>query len=178
MTTLFLDTEFNGFGGQLISMALYTEDADNLFYEIIDLPYASSWCDPWVRQHVVPVFGKEPIKGGRVAFNRALRKYLGEIATNGLITVVADWPADIEHFFASLMIEGHWEVDWPIHAAMSKSGILKSEIPHNAMADAVALFNDYYDALTYDDPAPAKCPPIFDKSVAELASIAAKLSRL
>ena len=47
----FLDTEYNGFGGALISLALVPEYGDDEFYAILKCP------DPivaWVERHVIP----------------------------------------------------------------------------------------------------------------------------
>ena len=56
---LYLDTEFNGFGGQLISLALASPTGDN-FYEAVPLPRAEI-LHPWVAEHVVPFIHREPI---------------------------------------------------------------------------------------------------------------------
>jgi len=54
----FLDAEFNGFGGQLISLALVPEDPEAVpFYEA--LPCAEP--KPWVANHVLPVLQTRPI---------------------------------------------------------------------------------------------------------------------
>lgn len=48
---LYIDCEFNGFGGQLISMALVAEDGTE-FYEVVPLLEEVT---PWVAEHVMPV---------------------------------------------------------------------------------------------------------------------------
>ena len=54
----FLDTEFNGFGGVLISVALVPEHADDEeFYVSLPLP---DDVEPWVAQHVVPYLRHVP----------------------------------------------------------------------------------------------------------------------
>ena len=47
----FLDTEFNGFGGALISLALVPEYGDQDFYVSLPLP---AEIHPWVEQNVIP----------------------------------------------------------------------------------------------------------------------------
>src|SRR3546814_14895388 len=47
----FLDTEFNGFGGDLISLALVPEYGDQDFYVSLPLP---AQIHPWVEQNVIP----------------------------------------------------------------------------------------------------------------------------
>src|SRR4051794_35401530 len=57
---IFLDAEFNGFGGDLISIALVCEDGQE-WYEVAEIPAEPH---PFVVQHVLPVLGKEPIGRG------------------------------------------------------------------------------------------------------------------
>ena len=52
---LFIDTEFNGFGGELISMAIVAEDGRE-WYGI--LPVADKLVE-WVEEHVRPVLDIE-----------------------------------------------------------------------------------------------------------------------
>ena len=56
MSNLYIDCEFNEFGGQLISMALVTGTGFE-FYEVLDCPNPG----PWVKDNVIPILGKEPI---------------------------------------------------------------------------------------------------------------------
>ena len=53
---LFLDCEFNGFGGELISMALVDENEDFL-YEVLPCTNPTSW----VKDNVIPKLKKQPI---------------------------------------------------------------------------------------------------------------------
>ena len=56
MTNLYIDTEFNEFGGELISMALVTGTGFE-FYEVLECPNPG----PWVKENVIPILGKEPV---------------------------------------------------------------------------------------------------------------------
>ena len=47
----FLDTEFNGFGGELISLALVPEHGHDEYYAVLPLP---DELHPWVERNVVP----------------------------------------------------------------------------------------------------------------------------
>jgi hypothetical protein len=132
VTHLYLDTEFNGFNGELISLALFDPANGRVFYQVADFPSAA--IDPWVREHVIPKLDKVPI--GMAAFKEKLREFLAGYTWP---VIVADWPADLEHLFHALMIEGHWEVDIPIQAHLINSGKFESANPHNALADAMAL---------------------------------------
>ena len=53
----FLDTEFNGFGGALISVALVPEHGDDDFYASLPLPDV---IEPWVERHVIPYLRHVP----------------------------------------------------------------------------------------------------------------------
>ena len=90
----FLDTEFNGFGGPLISLALVPEDGGAPFYQALRCPDPT----PWVAEHVLPALDTVPIP--RAEMSRAFAAYLGDDPDPVL---VADWPEDIAHA-ATLLI--------------------------------------------------------------------------
>ncbi len=52
----FLDTEFDGVGGRLISLALVPEDGGEEFYAVI----AGDAEVPWVERHVMPYLDMVP----------------------------------------------------------------------------------------------------------------------
>jgi hypothetical protein len=132
----FLDAEFNGFGGRLISIALAPEDADaNPFYEALDCREP----EPWALAHVLPVLRTTPISRARMIVK--LAEYLRGDPTP---IVTADWPEDIAHL-AMLMVTGPGYrmpspkfvfelLDLPLFDSLTSS-----EIPHNAYHDALAL---------------------------------------
>ena len=135
---LFLDTEFNGFNGKLISMALVPEDPTKQeFYKELEIaePY-----EPWVKENVVPHLVLNPCS--RHEFQQALANYLWDI---GECTIVADWPDDIRHFCESLITgpgmclsfipNVRFELDFGIE--------YESTVPHNALHDARAIRNFY-----------------------------------
>ena len=135
---LFLDTEFNGFGGKLISMALVPEDKTKPeFYKELHI---TEQLEPWVRENVVPHLILPPIGYGE--FQNALANYLWNI---GECTIIADWPDDIRYFCESLitgpgqminlMNNVKFELDFGIE--------YESLVPHNALHDARAI-RDFY----------------------------------
>lgn len=135
---LFLDTEFNGFGGKLMSLALVPEVEDRLpFYRELEL---SDQLDPWVRENVVPHMVLVPSTYSE--FQKGLANYLWDI---GECTIVADWPDDIRYFCEALitgpgmslnlMHNIKFELDWGIE--------YESKVPHNALWDAIAI-RDFY----------------------------------
>ena len=64
MLRYFLDTEFKGFGGELISIALASEDSrHDPFYEAAECPDPT----PWVAQHIIPVLQTNTTSRGDLA---------------------------------------------------------------------------------------------------------------
>jgi hypothetical protein len=93
----FLDAEFNGFGGQLISLALLPQDpGENSFYAALPCVEPIDW----VVQNVMPVLRTHPIS--RPEMMAKLATYLIEASDP---VVIADWPEDIAQL-ALLMISG------------------------------------------------------------------------
>lgn len=132
----FLDAEFNGFQGELISIALVPED-DHLeaFYAALDCKTPT----PWVREYVLPVLHAEPATRREVTAR--LAAYL---KGDGQPFVVADWPEDIAHLVL-LMVTGPGSrlpmptvrfglMDLPLFDSQALS-----RKPHNALSDASAL---------------------------------------
>lgn len=135
---LFLDTEFNGFGGKLISMALVAEDLSHRnFYKEITM---TDRLDPWVKEHVVPHLILPPCSHWE--FQQALAQYLWEV---GDCTIVADWPDDIGYFCESLitgpgqMISFMHNIDFKLDLGIE----YESKVPHNALHDAIAIRESY-----------------------------------
>jgi len=135
---LFLDTEFNGFGGKLISMALVPEDDSKpAFYKEIEM---TDQLDPWVRQNVVPYLIQAPCS--YCEFQQHLTDYLWTI---GECTIIADWPDDIRYLCESL-ITGPGECISPIYNMKFEidfSVDYQSLVPHNALEDAKAIKEFY-----------------------------------
>lgn len=124
---LYIDTEFNGFGGELISMALVSECGKE-FYEVLP-------CDnpvDWVAENVMPILGKEPITLEWLQIR--LQGWLHQFST---IHVIADWPEDIQHFCKALICGPGMRIDTPpLTMEVRRDLDSTSEIPHNALADA------------------------------------------
>jgi hypothetical protein len=144
MTRLYLDTEFNGFGGGLMSLALVTDRSDGPeFYRVVHCPGP---IDPWVQLHVVPHLDAEPEPRHVVA--AALGEFLWDIEKP---CIIADWPTDFEHLLA-LLIAGpgrmHQAPDFEMQFRHLEgfNTATASRRPHNALSDARAL-RDYCEAL-------------------------------
>jgi hypothetical protein len=133
-TTLYLDTEFNGFGGELISMALVSPEGHE-WYECMDPP-KMVW-NAWVHENVLPVLGKEPIP--KDAFRESFKKFIEWFDRP---QIICDWHTDIMHFCQ--MLDGDsWPQSIPFEGTFkviqTPTGEPKPEIPHNALSDARAL---------------------------------------
>lgn len=129
---LYLDTEFNGHGGGLISLALISSKTGREFYGVVPLPRP---VHPWVRENVVPVLGRDPEPRGE--FRGRLHVFM---ALHAGEEIIADWPDD----FALLMREmsgPEYEKSWMVECCMRlvASGELSPNTPHNALSDARAL---------------------------------------
>lgn len=134
MTKLWLDTEFNGFGGEFISAALVAEDGSEWYQAV-----SCNTPVPWVAENVIPVMGIKP--KSITALQASLRKYPKKFET---ITIIADWPTDIERFCRLLSIQsndGRIIITPPITFVLKPwlNGMFKSEVAHNALEDAKAI---------------------------------------
>ena len=139
----FLDTEFNSFGGELISLALVPEYGDQEFYAVLPLP---DDIHPWVVKNVLPYLGSvppglvcDPSPRGTVASE--LAHYLRGDKDR---VIVADWPEDIAHF-CMLLVTGPGQMppigplEFQFVASPGFSTAENSRVPHNALHDARAL---------------------------------------
>lgn len=127
---IFIDCEFNDFQGELISMALVSEDGKE-FYEWLGCDSPS----PWVAENVIPKIGSiKPICIKQ--FQAKLQQYLNQFDQ---CHIIADWPEDITHFCKALITGPGWRVDTPPLTFEIIRIDAVSKNPHNALADATAL---------------------------------------
>jgi hypothetical protein len=138
----FLDTEYNGIGGALLSLALVPDDGDELYLTLqTDEPILE-----WVQRHVVPYLDMVPEQLSCPRLTRkdaahALERYLRH---DHEPVIIADWPEDISHL-CDLMVTGPGDMVDIRHATfrllpMSNfSTAANSKVPHNALHDARAL---------------------------------------
>ena len=135
---LFLDTEFNGFGGKLMSLALVPEnDSHRAFYKEIEM---TDQLEPWVRENVMPHLIMIPCS--HHDFQQALAQYLWEV---GDCTIIADWPDDIRHFCESLVTGPGERISMPsrIKFELDLDIAYESLVPHMALHDARAIKEFY-----------------------------------
>lgn len=146
----YLDTEFNGQRGELISLALVSEWStmaatgqkfEHYFYAAQRI---KSQPTEWVREHVIPVL-RTPILS-RARFRDEFQSFVKSFAESEFI---CDWHADAEHFCQMLSGRDYQtSLDFPcaIRILKTPSGVPVSKLPHNALEDARAL-RDWHQAL-------------------------------
>lgn len=137
-----MDTEFNGFGGELISLALVSSNNEE-FYGVYKIPNNPQ---PWVKEHVIPYLKWPGLDDSILPDPEFMQKFSLWIYRFRDAEIVADWPADIEHFCKLLTYYGS-QMGWRNPAnfrfkLIDRLHDYSSEVPHNALSDARAL-RDY-----------------------------------
>lgn len=129
MKTFFIDTEFNGEGGDLIAMALVPLDEGPYFYEVLECKEPVEW----VAENVMPILHKDAITIRE--FRNKLEAFLRPHYKG--VHIVADFPEDIKYFCQAILFgfgkcmctpKLTFEINPEAHGA--------STLPHNALADA------------------------------------------
>ena len=132
MTTyIYLDTEFNGFGGELISLALVEPISGKTFYRVKQIPMAPH---PWVAEHVLPLITVQPV--GDALFRGDLWAFMLQFPD---AVIVADWPEDFAHFTAHMCAANGTAPRLTYSMLLIDTGQLHSAKPHHALHDAIAL---------------------------------------
>lgn len=149
----YLDCEFNGFEGELLSLALVSEDMKKHFYGIME--YSRIAFHPWVKENVYPVLNSVPDSIDTVYYassqslGKAIARFLN--GDNDPI-IITDWPDDITYFCKSLITSPGWMVDIPalkfeMHRVDAYPTALADAVQHNAWWDAMALRHGLYAVL-------------------------------
>ena len=139
----FLDTEYNGFGGALLSLALVPDDGGDECYITLECP---NRLDPWVERHVVPFLDSVPeaLRGPRLSRDDAAQALAHWLSNDPEPEIVADWPEDLAQL-AMLLVVGPGRMIQvpplslrfePLHGFSTAAN---SKVPHNALHDARAL---------------------------------------
>lgn len=129
---VYLDTEFNDFGGELISLAMVDETGRE-FYAVLGCQSPT----PWVRHNVLPVLGQRP--ASLRMLQTRMEKWLADYTS---VHVVADWPEDIAHFCRALITGPGMRLDTPPLTMEVRRDLDsgQSAVPHNALEDAKAIW--------------------------------------
>ena len=143
----FIDTEFNGFNGELLSIALVGEDG-NVFYAVLE--YHESDLTEWVKEHVYPYLhiGPDPHHHGivhkcqdKLTVQQQLSTFLSQYPDG--VEIIADWPEDITHLCQLMIVGPGYMIDTPMIMSFVVDRSLETEslVPHNAYYDALANRN-------------------------------------
>ena len=138
----FLGTEYNGWGGALLSLALVPDDGEEL-YLTLDWDGA---LEPWVERNVVPYLDTVPhsLVSPRMSRADAARTISHYLAGDPDPLIVADWPEDIA-LFNALLVTGPGtmaevpKLKFEFVALTGFSTAANSKVPHNALHDARSL---------------------------------------
>jgi hypothetical protein len=138
----FLDTEYNGWGGALLSLALVPDDGEELY---ITLQWEGA-LEEWVTRNVVPYLDtvSESLRSHRMSRADAAGTVAHYLAGDPDPLIVADWPEDIAQL-SMLLVTGAGtmaEVPGLTFQFLRLSGFstaANSKVPHNALHDARAL---------------------------------------
>lgn len=141
----YVDCEFDGHGGEMLSMALVAENQRGIYLCIADEP---DLLDPWVQENVWPLVHARLPVGKTVAFvedwGHFIRAFLRADASP---TIIADSPVDVWRFCEAVSTgaDGKWHsTDWPriafeVHNVDCYPTTLEGAVQHNAWWDAMAL---------------------------------------
>ena len=140
----FLDTEYNGFGGALMSLALVPEDSGHEeFYTVLTLPER---VEPWVERHVVPYLNTVPehLKDAPVDRDSAAHHLAHYLAHDPEPEICADWPEDLSQLSMLLVTGPGTMVTVPpftlrLLTLPGFSPAKNRDVPHTALPDARAL---------------------------------------
>lgn len=147
----YLDCEFNGMGGEFLSLALVPEDGQLPFFKplyLVRSPLPDN-IEPWVANHVLPKMHADYpqqqgvyASGSLATFRTYLQEYLRDDTD---VTIITDWPDDIKYFCELIltgpgtMIEVRPSIKFEMHRVDAYPTDLPGAIQHNAYWDAMAL---------------------------------------
>jgi hypothetical protein len=136
----FLDTEFNGFGGALISLALVPEHGDQDYYVVTPLAEEPN---AWVARHVMPYLrvGVPDLLYNELDPVAAAHDIAAHLASDPDPEIVADWPEDIALFCRLIQTSDGEIADvarlrFTFMRTPGFSTARNSRVPHNALHDA------------------------------------------
>ena len=142
--TYYIDCEFDGHNGPLLSIAMVRGDGYSLHVAVRDIAIS----DPWVAENVLPIIDSHNADiGCRVRINevgRVLRSFIGNCPNP---TIIADSPVDIGRFCRTISTgsDGGWaSADYPGMTFIVRNvdcypTTLQGAVQHNAWWDAMAL---------------------------------------
>lgn len=144
MINYYLDCEFNGFNGELISLALVNKSKPS-FYKVLPLPEV---INPWVKENVIPILIEKPLES-KQEFTTLFHQYVLDI-TKDEICINADSFQDfiyfLEYFKGDTYQNSLYVRNTMNFKLLDTSGVtINSIIRHNALSDARALMMAFED---------------------------------
>ncbi len=139
----FIDTEFDGHGGPLLSLAMVREDGASIHVRTTDRA-----TDRWVIENVEPLMDEHHADVSiEVTPNRVRDQILKHLGQDPHPVIIADSPVDINRFCSAISTgpDGMWaSVDYPrmtfeVHNVDCYPTALPNAVQHNAWWDAMAL---------------------------------------
>lgn len=140
----YIDCEFDGHGGPLLSFGVVREDGLGLHLKTIERAN-----DPWVAENVVPLLDDHDadVSATHVCLNdvgSVLRNFIGRVERP---VIVADSPVDIGRFCQAIStgMDGGWastgypQMTFEVHNVDCYPTELVGAVQHNAWWDAMAL---------------------------------------
>jgi hypothetical protein len=139
----YIDCEFDGHNGPLLSMAIVRDDDYSIHVRI-----AQEAKDPWVRKNVMPLMYMHKATQSGIVYKNDLggviRAFVGDCQRP---IIIADSPVDIARFCQALSTgsDGGWaSADYPymqfeVHNVDCYPTGLPNAVQHNAWWDAMAL---------------------------------------
>lgn len=139
----YLDTEFDGHGGPLLSLALVEEAGISLYVRT-----TARAKDPWVIENVEPLMYEH---GAHLTANDVPVNWVGDNVRSFLRNdpapiIIADSPVDIGRFCTVLSTgrDGGWasfdgSITFEVHDVACYPTPLEGAVQHNAWWDAMAL---------------------------------------
>ena len=136
----YLDCEFDGWMGPLISLALVREDGEEFYWAIGDNEGRVK--DPWVRENVLPILRVEGAEPNHVnGLAEGIQRFVGCVEN---VHIIADWPDDIAYFCRAMIVGAGQRIDTPpltfeVRRVDAYPTKLTGAVRHNALWDARAL---------------------------------------
>ena len=141
----FLDTEFNGFGGELLSMAIVREDGNSLY-----LRYAATApIEPWVAENVMPIMEAQSVPTLAVTQKEGAHAIAAFLTGDAEPQIITDWPDDVK-YLCQAVITGPGEMaaiagfTCRVVRVAAYPTTLPGAVQHNAWWDAMALRHLYF----------------------------------
>jgi hypothetical protein len=142
-----LDTEFNGYEGALISLALVREDNEYLY---VILPRPANITD-WVKENVMPILEAVP---QRVKPKKLMHSQLGQAIETFMKgdedpVIITDWPDDITYFCENILTGPGTMINIPrLSFRMHRVDAYPNTIFDRESGMAAVQHNAYWDALS------------------------------